>query len=462
MYQLNNFTFPKDFKFGVADADLQVIGEKHTLKYERSQPTMWTHFAKTSKEVYQNQTPLEGIDRYNQWKNDIKLMKELGIKHYRTSVSMSRVMTRDKKPNEKAIKWYINYFTNLRKNGIKIYATLYHWELPQYLSERGGWKNRETTEYFVEHAKIVHKYIGEYIDEYFILNEPYQATFESYHIGCHAPGEKNLKGALAAVHHILLAQGMVFRALKNLDKNIKLCTTYNPTVSYAASDSPDDIKAALYAYGYQTGIFMDPLYMGKYPEYLMEIIGDKMPKIENGDMETIKVGGGLHAFGVNFYQGKIIKYDPKTELKFKIVYQPQGIRNGLGWPIFVPPTYPEALYDLLRELYCRYESYGMKRIYITESGTCWNDYVNKNGEINDEFRIFFLREHFRMVQKAILARIPVKGFFVWTLMDNYEWEQGYRPESAFGIVHVDRKTMKRIPKKSFYWYKELIKRRVLV
>ncbi|MBI2430810.1 MAG: family 1 glycosylhydrolase [Candidatus Levybacteria bacterium] len=462
MYQLQYFNFPSNFKFGVADADLQVIGEQYTLKNENSEPTMWTHFAKSSPRVYQNQTPLEGIDRYHRWKEDIILMKELGIKDYRTSISMARIMTQDKTPNKKALEWYKKYFAELQKNGIKIYATLYHWELPQYLSKKGGWKNRETTLYLVEHAKIVHKYLGEFIDEYFILNEPYQATFESYHLGVHAPGEKDLKGALAAVHHILLAQGMVFRALKNEDKNIKLSTAFNTTISYAASSSPEDIKAAQYQFGYQTGMFTDPLYLGRYPEYMAELFGNKMPKIEKNDMEIIKVGSNLHAFGINFYRGRIVRYDGEKDIKFSEVRYPQGVTNGLGWPVSIPPTYPEAFYDLLCELYHKYENFGMKQIYITENGTCWDDKVDKKGKVDDEFRIYYVHKHLRQVQKAILAGIPVKAYFLWTLMDNYEWDLGHKPGSNFGLIHIDRETLKRTPKKSYYWYKDIIERKMLL
>lgn len=462
MYQLQNFRFPSTFKFGVADADLQVIGEKHTLKNESSQPTMWTYFAKTSGRVYKNQTPLPGIDRYHHWKKDVEVMKNLGIKYYRTSLSMSRVMTKERKPNIKALDWYKRYFSYLRKNKIIIYVTLYHWELPQYLAEKGGWKNREVAEYLVEHAKIVYRHLNDFIEEYFILNEPYQSTFESYHLGIHAPGEKNLRSALATVHHTLLAQGMVFRTLKSLDKKLKLSTVYNPRITYAASSSSKDIKAARYAFGYQTSMFTDPLYLGKYPHYMRELFGDKMPKIQNSDMEIIKIGSGLHTFGVNFYRGKVIRNDPNSDVRFTEVLYHQGIVNGLGWPVHVPPTYPEAFYDLLCELYHRYESFGMKQIYITENGTCWKDQLDKEGIIDDEFRIFYLREHLRQVQKAILAGVPIKGYFLWTLMDNYEWDLGYKPGSNFGIVYIDRSTMRRIPKKSYYWYKKVIKSRKLV
>lgn len=456
MYQLQYFHFPSDFKFGIADADLQVIGERHTLDNENSEPTMWTHFAKISKNVYKNQTPLEGIDRYHRWKEDIQIMKELGIKHYRTSVSMSRVMTSGKKPNKKAIEWYKNYFKALKKANIKIYATIYHWELPQFLSEQGGWKNRKTIDYVVEHAKIIHKYLGEFIEEYFILNEPVQSTFYSYHIGEQAPGEQNLKGSLASVHHTLLAQGMVFNALRAMNKKIKISTVYNPSTTYAISNSQEDIKAAKYAFGYHTGMFTDPLYLGKYPDYMMELFENKMPKTEEGDMDIIKIGKGLHAFGVNYYRAKTVRYDKGSDIRFVEVRFQHGIKNGTGRPVYIPPIYPEGFYDLLCELYNRYEEFGMKKVYITENGTSWPDTIGKDGTIDDEFRIFYLKEHLRQVQKAILKGVPVEAFFVWTFIDNYNWSAGYRQESVYGLIAVDRPSLKRIPKKSYYWYKKLI------
>jgi beta-glucosidase len=457
MYQLQNFQFPKDFTFGIADADLQVIGEKYTLKEEKSEPSIWLHFSKIPGKTYEGQTPLEGIDRYNRWKDDLKIVKDLGTKHVRLSVSISRTMTRDKKPNQKALDWYKEYFSSMRKMGIKIYVTLYHWDLPQYLSEMGGWKNRKITEYLVEHAKIVYNSLNDYIEEYFILNEPFQFTFESYHNGVHAPGEKNLKGALAAVHNAMLSQGMIFRTLKSMDKKIKLSTAYNPSVTYAATPSQEDIKAANYAWGYHTGMFTDPLYLGKYPDNMMEIFDGKMPKIEKDDMEIMKVGAGLHSFGVNYYRGRTAKYDPKSDNRYKEVRFEQGVKNGLGWPVYIPPTYQEGLYDLLRELYHRYNSHGMKRLAITENGTCCKDEFDEKGQINDDFRIFYVREHFKQIAKAILGGIPVTGYFIWTLMDNFEWDCAHNPQSSFGLVYIDRKkNLKRIPRKSFYWFKKVI------
>ena len=454
-------SFPQNFNFGVADADLQVIGEQATIDNEDSQPTIWRNFAEQEGRVHKKHSTNEGIDRYNRYKEDVQLIKKLGTKHYRTSISMARTLTKDKKVNEKAMKWYQDYFKELKKNGITIYATLYHWELPQHLSEMGGWKNKKTIEFLVEHSRLVYKYLNEYIEEYFLLNEPWCSTFFSYHTGDHAPGEKDLKGTLEAAHNILLAQGLMYQELRKLDKNIKLSTVYNPVLAYTPNPTEENLKARTYAQGYYTDWLLDPLYLGKYPDSMMEIFGDSMPKIEKKDMEIIKIGDKLHSFGINYYYSALVEYDEKRDVKFKDISYPGSITNGLGWPTFMPPKYQEGFYDLLTHLYAKYSESGMKRMYITENGTAWKSKKLKNGEIDDDFRIFYLGEHIKQVHKAISAGVPIETYFEWTLMDNYEWQFGYKPESCFGLIHVDRKTMKRSPKSSYYWYKNLIKNKQL-
>lgn len=460
MKKQSNLTFPADFKFGVADSDLQVIGEKHTMDNEQSEPTMWQNFAANGN-VYKNHSALTGIDRYHRWHEDIELIKKLGTKHYRTSISMARTITKDKKINEKALKWYANFFKALKKQGISVYATLYHWELPQFLNEMGGWKNKKSIEFLVAHAKAVYNNLNEYIDEYFILNEPWCSTFFSYHSGDHAPGEKNLKGALEAVHNILLAQGLVYKELRGLDKKIKLSTVYNPITAYTTIPTEKNLLARKFSQGYYTEWLMDPLYFGKYPEYMMDIFGDHMPSIEKGDMEIMKIGDKLHSFGVNYYYSSLVEYDSKTQTKFKEIKYDGSKLNSLKWPTFIPPTYQEGFYDLLTYLYNRYQEAGMKRMYITENGTAWKTIKEKNGTLNDDFRIYYLKKHIEQAHKAILAGVPIEAYFEWTLMDNFEWQYGYKPESCFGLVHIDRKTMQRTPKKSFYWYRELVNSQIL-
>ncbi len=462
MEQLHQAVFPESFRFGVADADLQVIGEEHAVAEEGSERSVWTAFAKESGKVYDNTPPSVCVDRYHRWEEDIEILKKLGTKHYRTSVSMCRTLKPDGTVNKKAMAWYKRYFAALRAADIRIYVTLFHWELPQWLHEQGGWKQRSIAEHLVRHALAVVEHLGAYIDEYFILNEPFQFTLLSYHLGEHAPGETDLQTGFLTVHHALLAQGKVFRALKERDASLKIGTVCNSRVFYAETTSDADREAAEIAAGYQTRIFTDPVYLGEYPKALREKFAAIWPAIEPGDMETIKIGAGLHAFGLNFYRGMVIRADASKELGFREVQYPQGVKNGLGWPVYVEPTYQEGLYDLLRELHHRYGSHGLRRIYITENGTCWDDKPGADGVVQDDFRIYFVRQHLEQILKAILAGVPVESYFLWTLLDNYEWDMGFKPGSDFGIVRVDRAdNLKRTPKASFGWYAEVIKRRRL-
>lgn len=454
--------FPSSFKFGVADADLQVIGERNTILEEHTEPTMWSYFAKTSGKCHNNEGPEEGVDRYHRWKEDIAIMKRMGVRHYRTSLSMSRILKRNGEVNSLAVKWYSNYFKTLKQNGIAIYATLYHWELPLYLHEIGGWKNPKTIDVFVKHARTVAEYLGEYISEYFILNEPWCASMLSYHQGAHAPGETNLAGALLAAHHLLLAQGVAFRTMKTIDSNLKIGTVVNTEPAYAYSADPKDIEAARRANGYFNLWFWDPLFLGKYPEHMVDVYGKAMPTIKKSDMDVMQIGSQLYALGTNYYCGDIARFDPKAPIWHPGYVYKEGQTNDLGWPIFLPPLYPEGLFDMLQQVYYSYKNHGLKRIYITENGMALrSDWDGKSTIVNDDRRVQYYREHLKQIHKAIRRGIPVEGYFAWTLMDNYEWAEGYRPEACFGMIHVDRRTLKRVWKKSARWYQKLIQSSII-
>jgi beta-glucosidase len=438
--------FPSDFIFGVADADLQVIGEDNTLKEEQSEKTMWYNFAERA----QKDTPAVGIDRYHMWKEDIEVMKQLGVRHYRTSISMSRILQKNGEPNRKALLWYTKYFKALKQAGITIYATLYHWELPQYLHEQGGWKNPKTIETFVRHAEVVTKELSEYIDEYFILNEPWCASLLSYHLGIHAPGEKNLASGLLASHHLLLAQGRAYAAIKNIHQDARVSTVFNVETSYAYSSDLKDLLAAKRADGYFNRWFLDPLFLGTYPSDMVELYGKSMPHTTKEEMKEIHIGNKLQTLGINYYCGRIQKWDDNAELGFSSFMYKDGPTNDLGWPICVPPKYPEGLYDILSQIWYSYREHGLSRIMITENG------MALKAPNDDVRRTSYYLQHIGQVHKAILRGIPVRGYFAWTLMDNYEWAEGYRPESLFGMIHVDRETLKRSWKKSAHWYKTVL------
>lgn len=455
--------FPKQFIFGVADADLQVISEDQTMKHEQSEETMWYYFAKTSGKVYKNQTPGPGIDRYHFWKQDIEIMKKLGIRHYRTSVSMARLLKRNGEVNSKAVDWYKCYFSALTKAHIKLYITIYHWELPQFLSEQGGLTKRSIVDWLLKHAEAVYQNFGEYIEEYFILNEPWVSSMLGYDQGVFAPGEKNRYNALLSAHHLLLAQGLIHSKLISLNKSLKISSVYNVKPAYAHSLDAKDLLAASYLNGYYNTWFLDPIYKGAYPNLMIDFFGDTMPKFSAEDMKIIRIGDKLHALGINYYHGETVRYDSTGFLRQKQVRTTKAPKTSLGWPIYTPPFYPEGLYDILQQLYYDYQNYGLKNIYITENGMALKTPPNAlKTSIDDSLRIEYLYKHLQQVQKALQRGIPITGYFAWTFMDNYEWIEGYRPESAFGIIHVDRKTMQRIPKKSAYWYKNLIQKHALI
>lgn len=449
--------FPSDFKFGVADADLQVIGEAKARAAEKSEETMWSHFARTSGRCFEDTEPSIGVDRYSMWDRDAELIRELGVRNYRTSVSMSRLLTKSGDINAKAVQWYENYFKALRKSGIAIYATLYHWELPQHLSAQGGWKSRAMVDWLAKHAQAVFETLGEYIEEYFILNEPWCSAMLGYHRGIHAPGEISLASALLAAHNLLLAQGAAFEKLKSLDRGLKVSTVLNLTPCYAASASEQDERAVQYADAYFNTWFLEPIFNGRYPEEAREIFASRMPHYGKADMALINIGSGLNALGVNYYRGELVRYDERSETRFTSAAREGELKSDLNWPIYVPPVHREGLYDILQQVWFAYRKSGLKRLYITENGMAQATTDVTKNPIQDSRRIDYLRAHVEQTAAAIHRGVPVKAYFAWTLMDNYEWQEGHRPESCFGLVYVDRKSMKRTRKESAVWFSNLIK-----
>jgi beta-glucosidase len=307
---------------------------------------------------------------------------------------------------------------------------------------------------------LVVEHLGEWLEEYFILNEPWCSSFLSYYWGIHAPGKQhesdkeNLRAAVWAAHHLLLAQGLAFRTIKDLDPEAKVSTCFNVQPAYAPSLSPQNVLAAQYGDGAFNSWFFDPLYTGRYPEQMVELYGeDTLPPGYTDDMELIKIGDKLHALGINYYTGAL--YRPaKGALPIEEIQYEGGPTNHLNWPIFEPPYYAEGLYDILQQVYYSYRAHGLKRMYITENGialdTSW-----------DDRRIDYISKHLRQLYKTLLRGIPVEAYFAWALIDNYEWAEGYSSRSSFGLIHVDRPSLKRSWKKSAYWYRDLMKTHTL-
>lgn len=448
-------TFPESFRFGIGDSDLQVIGEEHCLREEGAEPSMWLAFCRANRS-WNGDSPLPGVDRYHRWQEDVDLLTSLDIRHYRTSLSACRILNRDGTPNARAIAWYRQFLGAIKQRGIKTYATLYHWELPQFLQEEGGWTTHRTVDFMARHAATCARELGDLIDEYFTINEPWCAAFLGHHQGVHAPGEKSLSTALAAAHNLLLANSAMAVELWRQSPDIKAGIVLSTLPCYAMSSSPEDLLAVKYADATCNGWFLDPLFLGRYPEVLMPLVESQMPSIGPADMRQIQMGAQMHFIGINNYYGLMVEHDPSADLKYRSCLLKDAPTNDLGWPIFVPPYYPSGIYDMLLQVHHAYRHFGLKRLYVSENGMAEKPVFDASGQmLPDRRRIGYLREHLERVVKAIRASIPVEAYFAWTFLDNFEWEHGYRPESCFGLVHVDRTTLKRTPKASAQWYSQL-------
>jgi beta-glucosidase len=447
--------FSEAFRFGIGDSDLQVIGEEHCLREEGAEPSMWTAFCNRNR-CWNGDSPLRGVDRYHRWQEDVDLVDSMGIRHFRTSISACRLLHRDGSPNRKAVDWYRRFLGALKSRGIRTYATLYHWELPAFLQEEGGWTQYRTVEFMGRHAATACRELGDLIDEYFTINEPWCVSFLGHHTGVHAPGIQSLSAALSAAHHLMLANSVMANELWHQDPSIRAGIVLSTLPCYAMSSTSEDLRAVRLADAACNGWFLDPLFLGRYPSVLEEWVEPHMPAIGPADMQQIAIGSRLHFVGINNYYGLMVEHDPDAELQYRSCLLEDAPTNDLGWPIFMPPYYPSGLYDMLHQVYHSYRHFGLKRLYVSENGMAEKPTFDSDGQmLPDRRRIGYFREHLERVVKAIRASIPVEAYFAWTLLDNFEWEHGYRPESSFGLVHVDRNTLDRTPKASAAWYGEL-------
>jgi len=442
--------FPKDFVWGVATSSYQIEG---AVNEDGRTPSIWDTFSKTEGKTYQGHTGDVACDHYHRYKEDVEIMKEIGVKAYRFSIAWPRIFPEEGKYNSKGIDFYKRLVDELLKKDIMPVVTIYHWDLPQWAYDKGGgWLNRDSVKWYVEYATKLFEELGDVIPLWITHNEPWCASILSYGIGEHAPGHKNYREALIAAHHILLSHGEAVKAFREMNiKGSEVGITLNLTPVYPASEKEEDKLAAQYADGFSNRWFLDPIFKGNYPQDMMElyskIIGE-FDFIKEGDLETISVP--IDFLGVNYYTRNIIKYNENSMLKAENVPGP-GKRTEMGWEIS-----PESFYDLLKRLD---REYTKLPIYITENGAACKDEVTEDGRVHDDERIEYIKEHLKAAAKFIEEGGNLKGYFVWSLMDNFEWAHGY--SKRFGIVYVDYETQKRILKDSAWWYKGVIQRSVI-
>jgi beta-glucosidase len=429
----------KDFTFGVATASFQIEGGiEHRL------PCIWDTFCRTEGAIADKSTGDIACDHYHLWQQDVEMINSLEVDAYRLSVSWGRVMNQDGSPNQEGIAFYTNLLDALLAKNIKPFVTLYHWDLPQYLEDDGGWLNRKTAYKFKEYTALVVKAFGDRVYSYATLNEPFCSAYLGYEIGIHAPGIKGKEFGKKAAHHLLLAHGLAMEVLTTLSPNTLNGIVLNFTPCYPHADNSADIAAAKYADDYFNQWYIKPIFDAQYPKILSSLPAAEHPDIVEGDLAIIS--HPVDFLGVNYYTRAIYQADNK-EIYSQVMYDDVHLTD-MGWEV-----YPQGFTDLLVALN---EEYDLPPIYITENGAAMPDKMIDNAVIDND-RFNYYNSHLNAVNKAIDKGVDIKGYFAWSLMDNFEWAEGYL--KRFGIVYVDYQTQERTIKASGYAYRDFVKQR---
>ncbi|MDR2404374.1 MAG: beta-glucosidase [Spirochaetaceae bacterium] len=432
--------FPDDFVWGTATAAYQVEGAGH--EGGRSE-CIWDTFSRVPGAVYGGENGDIACDQYHHYREDIALMAELGFKSYRFSIAWPRVIPSGTgKVNPEGIAYYRTLCEELHRNGIKACATIYHWDLPQILQDRGGWADRSVVEAFTEYAGVCFAELGDCVDRWITINEPFCIAYLGYYYGVHAPGIRNIDQALRAVHHVNLAHGSAVRAYRKTGLKAPIGITWNPSTPRPATRNEADKKAALTARALETEVFIYPVLGKGYPEIVTGDLGLSFP-VQSGDLEII--AQPIDFIGVNYYNESPVAFDGKAPLTYSSKPSWQDT-SEMGWP-----TVPQGL---KRQLVWIQEVSGGIPMYITENGYAGDDKVDAEGRVHDRERIRYLRKHLELCGDLIKEGINLKGYYAWSFADNFEWAYGYT--KRFGIVYVDYATQKRYPKDSAYFFRDVI------
>ena len=442
----------KTFNWGVATSSYQIEGAHDT---DGRGPSVWDVFSHTKGRVKNGDTGDIACDHYNKFSDDIILMRDLGVDSYRFSVSWPRIFpigTEDK-INQSGMDFYDRLVDTLLENNITPFVTLNHWDIPQGLEDLGGWTNRDMVQQFVKYSHYLSRDLGDRVANWITHNEPWCISFLGYVEGRKPPG---LKGAWAkslhTAHHLLLSHGKAVPEIKSNVRNAKVGITLNLNTAIPASNSEYDKKECDFYDAQFNRLYLDPLYKKKYPKLLFDRLLEKgaikqsdLNFIEEGDLKTISTPTDF--LGVNYYSRAVIRdesVDEKLNEKQKVT---MGPKTDFGWEV-----YPQGIYDLLKRLQ---DDYNVNEIMVTENGCSYSDGPDENKKVNDINRVEYHRSHIEQILIAVDEGIPCTAYFAWSLMDNFEWAEGY--SQRFGLIWVDFDTLERIPKESYYWYQKFLK-----
>ncbi len=441
---LNGPNLPDSFLFGVATAAYQIEG---SADVDGRGPSIWDDFSHTDGKVVNNDTGDIACDHYRLWRSDLDLIKSLNVDAYRFSFSWSRVLPDGRgNVNEKGMAFYDRLIDGCLERGLQPFATLYHWDLPLALYETGGWTERGTAEAFANYAELMTSRFGDRLASITTFNEPWCSSILSYLYGVHAPGKKDLSLALKTVHNQHLGHGMAVQRIKSVNPALSTGIVLNLQSVYAGSDTQEDKQARGRHEIFHNGIFMEPLFQGNYPSEFIDVLGHELPQAWQEDLTIINQP--LDFWGLNYYTPSRVINEASSNAKYprtkEAPMDDTVTRTDIGWEVSA-----DSFYDLLINIYDRYK---LPACYITENGACYNN-EPVNGEVEDTERLQYIKEHIEAVAKACENNIPVLGYFAWSLMDNFEWAEGYT--MRFGLVHVDYETQQRTIKQSGHWYSQL-------
>ncbi|WP_394494401.1 GH1 family beta-glucosidase [Shewanella sp. ENK2] len=436
----NSKMHSKSFTFGVATASFQIEGAADSRL-----PCIWDTFCATPDKIRDGSDGKQACEHVALWKEDVNLIESLGVDAYRLSLSWGRVINQDGSLNQDGVNFYINLMDELNRRDIKVYVTLYHWDLPQHIEDEGGWLNRNTAYLFQDYADKITKALGDRVYSYATLNEPFCSSYLGYEIGIHAPGLATKAFGRKSAHHLLLAHGLAMQVIQKNSPQSLNGIVLNFTPCYPLTQSAKDKKATQIADDYFNQWYIKPIMDGEYPAIINDFAAGDKPDIEPGDMAIISQP--IDFLGINFYTRAV--YQACSDNQFVQIDMKDAPKTDIGWEI-----YPEAFTDLLTSLN---NTYSLPPIYITENGAAIDDHIEDNS-VNDIDRLEYYQAHLNAVNNAIEQGVKVDGYFAWSLMDNFEWAEGYL--KRFGIVYVDYQTQKRTIKRSGLAYRDFINQRI--
>ena len=446
MFEPDLTALPADFLWGTATAAYQIEG---AAAEDGRGPSIWDTFAHEPGAVLTGENGDVADDHYHRWRDDVALMSELGISAYRFSVSWPRVQPAGAGPaNQPGLDFYRRLVDELTDRGIEPWLTLYHWDLPQPLEDAGGWPVRETAERFADYAALVVEDLGDRVQFWTTLNEPWCSAFLGYASGDHAPGRREPEAAVAAAHHLMLGHGLGVQALRASAAELEVGITLNLHPVHAASADPAVEEAARRVDGAQNRIFLDPLLRGEYPADVRADLAavTDFAFVRDGDLAAI--AEPIDLLGVNYYTPLVATTPALVGTGAATLQPPQPPVTAMGWAV-----HPDGLVEVLERVH---REYGPLPLYVTENGAAYDDVVGEDGEIHDADRVAFLTGHVDACARAVAAGVPLRGYFAWSLLDNFEWAFCF--SKRFGLVRVDYDTQQRTVKDSGRAYAALIER----